>query len=396
MRHKTEILFFVPELPALDNPILHAQVLSVAAFLNQKGFSCKFAGAETSSSRAREAVDLIAKEYAVPAWVVPALTADAGAYQWWLSCLRVYRHMRSELRGSAITHVYARSFIGSMWARMLARKSGALSIFDVRGVLGWEQQLKQKSSMKARVCSYLELRESRLADRLSTVSEKLRLYLREETGRPDITVIPSCFNEESFHFDAVAREEIRKSLKLAHNDILLCYSGGISAWQRLDDIIELLRGVCERNTRCQALFLSSNQGEVTQRLGELQFPQGRAFVRGCSHKEVHRFLSAADVGIIMRYDIPVNNVASPVKVAEYLACGLPVVLTRGIGDYSDWLQRSGVGFLLDETADAVHQVNSFIAQCDFRSQREAAMRLAKTRLTMPANLDQYQLLYAGR
>lgn len=396
MRHKAEILFFVPELPALDNSILHAQVLSVAAFLNQEGFSCKFAGAETSSSRAREAMDLIAHEYHVPAWVVPTLTADAGAYQWWLACRKVYRYVRSELRASVITHVYARSFIGSMWARMLARKIGALSIFDVRGVLGWEQQLKQKSNMTARVCSYLELRESRLADRLSTVSENLRVYLRQETGRPDITVIPSCFNEESFHFDAAAREEIRQSLKLANNDILLCYSGGTSAWQRLDDIIELLRGVCERNARCRALFLSSNQDEVNRRLGKLQFPQGRAFVRGCSHKEVHRFLSAADVGIIMRHDVPVNNVASPVKVAEYLACGLPVVLTRGIGDYSEWLQGSGVGFLLDETTDAVHQVNSFIAQCDFTRQREAAMRLAKARLTMPANLDQYQLLYAGK
>jgi glycosyltransferase involved in cell wall biosynthesis len=98
----------------------------------------------------------------------------------------------------------------------------------------------------------------------------------------------------------------------------------------------------------------------------------------------------------MRHNTPVNNVASPVKVGEYLACGLPVILTRGIGDYSDMLPAAGVGILLDEDADTVDQVLRFIGRYDFVSQKNTAIRFAKTRLTMSANLDQYRSLYAGR
>lgn len=393
---KAEILFFVPEWPALDSPILHAQVLSVASFLKQEGFSCRFAGAETSPSRAREAATMIAEEYNVQAYVAPVLSPNAGVQKLWWSCLRVYSHMRSELSDTAITHVYARSFIGSMWARRLARKLNALSIFDVRAVVSQEQQLVQGSSLKSWISSHLELQESRRADRLSTVSENLRKYLSQKICRNDMTVIPSCFNENSFFFDPAARKEIRNALDLNDNSILLCYSGGMSAWQRIADIISILKGVCLTDARCKALFLTTSLDDMTRRLKEAQFPSGQAFVRGCSHKEVHQYLSAADVGFIMRHDIPVNNVASPVKVGEYLACGLPVVLTRGIGDYSDMLPAAGVGILLDEDADTVEQVLRFISRYEFASQKNAAIRFAKSRLTMSANLDHYCSLYAGR
>ncbi|MCS6305164.1 MAG: hypothetical protein H8K07_16095 [Nitrospira sp.] len=395
-RLKSEILFFVPEWPALDSPILHAQVLSVAAFLNREGYSCRFAGAETSPSRAQEAVASIDKEYGVRAYVDCVLSSSAGAHQLWWSCSQVYRSMCSELYGTRVTHVYARSFIGARWARKLAQKLGALSIFDVRAMVGQEQQFERGASVEASVCTYLELRESRLADRLSTVSENLRKHLSLKTGREDITVIPSCFNERSFHFDAVAREDFRQALGVRSDDTLLCYSGGTSAWQRIEDIVSVLKGVCSRNDRYKALFLTTNPDEVTRRLLEVKFPEGQSFVKKCAHMEVHRFLSAADIGIIMRHDISVNNVASPVKVGEYLACGLPVILTRGIGDYSEMLPTAGVGLLLDETKDKVNQVLSFVGQYDRVGQRDAAIRFAKSQLTMSANLHHYRSLYAER
>lgn len=395
-QRKTEILFFVPEWPALDSPILHAQVLSVAGFLSRQGFYCRFAGAETTRARAKEAEALIDKEYGVCAHISPTLVPKAGARELWWSCFKVYRAMCSELRGIPLTHVYARSFMGSLWARRLARKLGALSIFDVRAVVRYEQQLEHKAGLKAAICSYLELREGRLADRLATVSNNLSQYLCSEAGRHDTTVIPSCFNEDSFHFDAVARQEIRQALGVRDDDVVLCYSGGTSAWQRITDIVSLLKGVCTRDSRCKALFLTTNVDEVTDHLTNTHFPVGQSFVRRCRHMEVHRFLSAADIGIIMRHDIPVNHVASPVKVAEYLSCGLPVILTRGIGDYSDMLPASGVGVLLDEGGDMVEQVLTLVKHCDRVAQRNVAMQFAKSRLTMSANLDQYRTLYAER
>lgn len=390
------ILFFVPEWPALDSSILHAQVLSVASFLNQHGFVCRFAGAETSPSRAQEAAAAIATQYKVHAVVRPVLASQAGAWSYWYSSMRVFEYMCSEIPDAKITHVYARSFIGSMWARRLAHKLKAVSIFDVRGLVGQEKQLRAGSSMRSRLLSYLELHEARKADRLGAVSTNLKQYLSRKAGREDVTIIPSCFNENSFCFDLVARKELRNSFGLNENNILLCYSGGTDAWQRIGDLIVVLKKVCSADHRCKALFLTNKKDEVTDLLRKAAFPSDQALIHGCSHKEVHRYLSAADLGFIMRHDTIVNNVASPVKVAEYLACGLPVILTRGIGDYSDMLPGAGVGMLVDETADIADQILGFIHNGKFMNLREKAVRFAKGKLTMSANLERYRSLYAAR
>jgi glycosyltransferase involved in cell wall biosynthesis len=389
------ILFFVPEWPALVSPILHAQVLSVAAFLNQQGLSCSFAGAETSPARAREAAAMIEREYSVRAHIYPTLTSASGAWTCWNSCRKTYTYLARAHMETAFSHVYARSFIGSMWARKLARRIKAISVFDVRAIISQEQQIEGKASLKSWISSQLELRESRRADRLSTVSENLRAYLENETSRDNIVVIPSCFNEHSFYFDPEARKGIRAALGLTEQSVLLCYSGGTSAWQRIDDIISLFKRVCSADRRCRVLILTTSQEEVTRRIREAQFPNGQATVQGCHHKEVHRYLSAADIGFIMRHDTTVNNVASPVKVGEYLACGLPVVLTRGIGDYSEILPMVGVGLLLDETTDIAAQVLQFIGQANFVDLRDQAIRFAQSRLTMSANRGQYHSLYDG-
>jgi hypothetical protein len=44
--------------------------------------------------------------------------------------------------------------------------------------------------------------------------------------------------------------------------------------------------------------------------------------------------NAADIGVICRKNDLVNNVASPTKVAEYLATKNSIVLTNSVGDYS--------------------------------------------------------------
>jgi glycosyltransferase involved in cell wall biosynthesis len=59
-----------------------------------------------------------------------------------------------------------------------------------------------------------------------------------------------------------------------------------------------------------------------------------------------RYLSAADAGLSFVLPAPSKRASSPVKNGEYLACGLPVVTTDGIGDYSDLVGRRRVGVVV--------------------------------------------------
>jgi len=81
---------------------------------------------------------------------------------------------------------------------------------------------------------------------------------------------------------------------------------------------------------------------------------------GYSHHEVPGYLAAADVGLLLREPCLVNRVASPVKFAEYLAAGLPVLLTEQIGDYS--------------ALAAAHRVGCVIPYADLQSGDGAPLR----------------------
>jgi len=66
------------------------------------------------------------------------------------------------------------------------------------------------------------------------------------------------------------------------------------------------------------------------------------------------YLSAADAGIAF-YRPGVSRLGtSPVKVSEYLACGLPVVMNRGIGDSDRIIMSERAGVLVDKFDEAAY------------------------------------------
>ena len=52
--------------------------------------------------------------------------------------------------------------------------------------------------------------------------------------------------------------------------------------------------------------------------------------------------------MLIRENTVTNQVASPTKFAEYLACGLPVIISDNLGDYSVFVETNGCGVNLKE------------------------------------------------
>jgi glycosyltransferase involved in cell wall biosynthesis len=67
--------------------------------------------------------------------------------------------------------------------------------------------------------------------------------------------------------------------------------------------------------------------------------------------EVPRHLAAGDLGLALRQPTFSMQAVAPIKLGEYLLCGVPVLATRGIGD-SEALVPDTVGRLLDTMTPA--------------------------------------------
>jgi hypothetical protein len=116
------------------------------------------------------------------------------------------------------------------------------------------------------------------------------------------------------------------------------------------------------------------------------------------HGEVPNYLVAADSALLLRDDSIINRVASPVKFAEYLLSGLPVVLTDGIGDVSTLVGHTGVGTCVHPArpSDALGylRVLAGMNEEDRETLRERCVSVGNQQFIITKYLDVYRSIYA--
>jgi glycosyltransferase involved in cell wall biosynthesis len=284
--------------------------------------------------------------------------------------------------------------VAAPYGREIARQTGAISIYDIKGIRSEEIALIHGRGLRHHVARRIELREMRRAERIGCVSEKLKEWIKVQTGRDDAIVIPCCIDEKRFVFDSVARQQIRQQFGLAEDTQLLCYNGGLGRWQRIEDIVRLFGEVTHLRPSWRFLFLTREGDALTERVRRMGLPLDRCIITGCPHDQVPRYLSAADVGVIMRHDNVVNNTASPIKIGEYLGCGLPIILTREIGDFAEQIRQAGVGLILDESGHTARQVVDFLDH--HGDVRGRAVEFCHRHLVFSAYLDRYRQVFRAR
>jgi glycosyltransferase involved in cell wall biosynthesis len=162
-----------------------------------------------------------------------------------------------------------------------------------------------------------------------------------------VTVIPCCVDMKRFAFDASMRAARRQELGL-HEERLFIYVGKIGSWYLVEETFEFFRVARERVGPAHLVILTPDDFELFHALAEKHnIPREAYSLKRATHAEVVGWLSAADVGLALITRLPSKRASSPVKVGEYLAVGLPVVITNDIGDYSDLIRRERVGVVLE-------------------------------------------------
>jgi glycosyltransferase involved in cell wall biosynthesis len=185
----------------------------------------------------------------------------------------------------------------------------------------------------------------RAADGLNTVTSRLAEVLQAYTGSPlemPRMVVGCCVDPGRFHFDAAIRAERRAHLGLT-DKFVFCYCGSMALYQRFDVVARLFAGVCRILPKAHLLVITRDQGGARNHLDEAGVDPAVVTMHSARHDEVASYLMAGDVGLLIREDNSTNRVASPVKFAEYLRSGLPVLITSCVGDFGAFVADHGVG-----------------------------------------------------
>jgi len=286
---------------------------------------------------------------------------------------------REILRAPGRLVIHARTDFSGFVASRLARATRRVRfLYDARGDVEGEFRLNASlrgasgPRLDRTLARLLRLRHAAVthAEHVLCVSTVLRDRLVERHGidPAKTTVVPCVADATKFGLDEAERATARRELGVEDRFVVV-YPGRIGAWHYTEESFRVVRGLMEADPRAFFLVLTPDL-EAARTLAAKMLPEGRYEIRSAAHAEVPRHLRAADLGLLLRAPDPLNEVACPTKFAEYVMSGLPVLISRGIGDCTGFVETHRVGAVL-EAPDPAAAVAAVAA---LRIEPEAARR----------------------
>lgn len=300
--------------------------------------------------------------------------------------------------------VHARSHVAARIGLALKRRFGLKFIFDVRGLMADEYVDAghwKKDSIYYSITKASEGKALAAADGVVTLTEAIWPFIAKSDGmrgrQVAHEVVPCCADLNLFTFNPQERGRLRKELGVEDRFVIV-YSGSIDGWYLTEEMADFFATLRRLESRAHLLWLTTGSHERIRNLMEAREMTTQDYtVHTAGSREVPSYLSASDAGLAFIKPCFSKLASSPTKFAEYLACGLPVVMNRGIGDSDSLAQEHKVAamvsdFNANEYATAAKGLLRMAADPEHtrRRTREVAEKLFDVR---GLGLDRYLRLY---
>jgi glycosyltransferase involved in cell wall biosynthesis len=246
-----------------------------------------------------------------------------------------------------ITSPYDAAIIGypgNAWTASLLKRSGRVKTliyddWDYHPGLETDEFHQRMVERREQLCA-------RTADVVITVNGLLG-DLRKQQGAKRVEVIPNGLDLRRF-------EKARK--KVSHPPTLL-YMGSLSPLWNIDLAIRALPAIAMHIGDVRLLIAGYGPAEpaLKQLVRDLALEDRVQFLGTFAYEQLPSLLTQADIGITTALpDSTFRHYASPLKLLEYMAGGLPVIASR-LGQTEIILRESNAGLSIGNSVDEFAQ-----------------------------------------
>ena len=318
------------------------------------------------------------------------------------------RYIRKLLTRNKFDVLHARVHIPAIIA-LLARKLTSQTpkiIFDIRGFLPEEYAdagVWKSDGPLFRIAKRIERIIMKNADGFVVLTEAARHALFPESaksgyenGNRPVEVIPCCVDlEKRFSGDYDSLRRTTRSKFGFDGRKVITHLGALGGLYLTPEIVEFLAVARRRDPTVFALFLTqSDPKDITKRLIEAGYGEGDYFVGRVPHEDVPAYLCASDIGLSFVRSSYATISRSPTKIPEYLACGLPIIANKGVGDVDELIIANRLGSIVEDF-DAESYVKALDGLKGLDDVHERAIRIAESEFDLKkVGGSRYRRLYA--
>ena len=245
--------------------------------------------------------------------------------------------------GSCFDFIYERYSLWSDVGARLAEATGLPFVLEVNAPL-IEEASRYRSLGDIALAAEIERRQLAAASVVAVVSEPLRDYVIGRGAEPErVHVLPNGVDPQHFH-PAVRGGSVRGAYGL-DGRVVVGFVGRPRPWHDLETLLAAAAQLHLDDPRIHLLLVGEMADDLPARLMHHGLSDATTLTGPVPHDDVPRHIAAMDVAVSTHLPAdPSEFYFSPLKLFEYLACGVPVV-AADIGQPSQILRAGETGYL---------------------------------------------------
>ncbi len=261
-----------------------------------------------------------------------------------------------QVKKKGIRVLHGRSFIGSVIALLLKKAAGARVLLDIRGF--WPEErveggLWRENGLLFRIAKRVERSLIMNADEIVVLTKNAKKeiegmdYLKNKGT--SINVIPTCVDINS----GIVQRPGNLSLNLRETDnkFVISYIGSVSTWYMPAEIFRFFDAAGRVINNAFLLILTKEKKFLENLLKKNGQRRDDISVLSVEQGFVPQYLSFAKAGLAFYKPGYSRKACSPTKIGEYLSCGLPVIINKGIGDCDEIVLKENIGVVINEFSE---------------------------------------------
>jgi glycosyltransferase involved in cell wall biosynthesis len=302
--------------------------------------------------------------------------------------------------------VHCRSYLAALVAVGLKDEFGYRCIFDMRSLFPKENVSIGKWTMEDRdylMWARLEKKAIERSDASVGVSYPMIKEIERIVPGARGVLIPACADTRILFFSESARKELRAGNGWDER-LVIVYEGSLgvsNSWNNIHNYGRYFSFIskCRPDSRFLILTPSGEIG-IQDVLSQYGITEEKIRVLEAEPGDLHKWLSAADIGIHVMSPSPDSDTRLGVKVVEYLSCGLPVLVNSNVGGAAGVITTRQVGAVidLDDEEEARNKFNDLLNRIgQIRSRcRDVAEEMFSVESCAKKYLDLYAELHGDR
>lgn len=209
----------------------------------------------------------------------------------------------------------------------------------------WSEQ-----SLKYKILHQVEVWQATKADYVTAPTKHTVQLLKDWNSKAQIFRVPISVDTEKFSFSAAERARIRQENGVPEDRYAVLYLGKFGGiYYSAELVAQFCKRLLEEEPSLFFFTISPNPSEEVEQayLDAGLSPEDFVVLNKIPYTEIEGYISACDMGMVAIPPLASQRYRTPVKIGNYLACGLPILLNRGIADDDDMAEEEAVGVVFE-------------------------------------------------